>query len=371
MRSLLIAAALLAAVATGVAGVVDLLHAQGPPTRFFGTLTIDGAPAPAGTRVIAEMEGKDCSHYPPVSLSQPAGRYLVDALGGLPGCGGEDTIVFFKVGPRYAAQTGIYNSGIFVELHLTVSGAGERPVVAVQTPVPTPSPTPEPTPTPTPTPMPTPTPTPTPTATPFAIAVVDLNSPCIPAPGLLVCDQTRQRLWNGDQAAWTARFRSEGRPDPSPDEVFVQTLGFRIEAGDPATIGAVAQSLGWPHIRIVGVRFRGRTANELDEWVELRNLGGAPQDMSGWSVRVEGTPFRWTFEPGFVLQPGQSCRFYTGNPDPDACPGSINIATSGVLRNDAGGVSLWVDFLELKADEVRYIADPSFQPPPPHLQGFS
>jgi hypothetical protein len=93
--------------------------------------------------------------------------------------------------------------------------------------------------------------------------------------------------------------------------------------------------------------------------------------MTQWSVRVEGTNIRWTFEDGFVLQPGQACKFYTGTPGADPCPGTRNVASSGVLPNTSGTLTLWVDFLELKAAEARYDADSNNQPPPPNLQGFS
>jgi hypothetical protein len=343
----------------GLAALARPSYAQAPPTRFFGTLTIDGAPAPVGTRVIAELANKDCSSYPPAANTQGAGRYLVDAFGSLPDCGGDDAPVFFRVGNRYAAETGIYVSGSFVELNLTISGAALKPVIPGAAPAATP------------TPAPSATPAPTPSAAPFVLAIVDMNQPCIPVANNPVCDSTRKLLWNGDAAAWRTRFAEEGKPEPNADEVFVATLEFRIRAGDPAGIAAVAQGLGWPHVRIMGSRFRGVTPTELDEWVEIKNVGGASQDMTGWSVRIEGQDQRWTFRDGFVLEAGQACKFYTGEARADSCPGSTNIATRGVLPNEAGVLSLWVDYFDLKANEVRYSANPVQQPPPPNLQGFS
>ena len=55
----------------------------------------------------------------------------------------------------------------------------------------------------------------------------------------------------------------------------------------------------------------------------------------------------------------------------DPCPGSSNVSQSGVLPNTSGTITLWVDFLDLKAAEARYNADSNNQPPPPNLQGFS
>jgi hypothetical protein len=205
----------------------------------------------------------------------------------------------------------------------------------------------------------------------FSVSILDMSQPCIPAAGQRVCDPERLALWNGDGAAWRARFQAQGRPAPSPDEVFNATLAFRIEAGDPAFKAAHAKMLGWPHVRINAARYRGREAAELDEWVEVKNHGGAAQDMSGWSVRLPGTIVAWNFAQGFVLEPGQACKFYVGPPGADPCPGSRNIAAQGVLPNDQGTLELWVDFLDLRADQVTYNADPANQPPPPNLQGFS
>lgn len=370
MRLSLFAAAVFAvAAAVGYASRTD---AQGPPTRFFGQLTIDGRRAPLGTRVIAEINGKDCSGAPqtPNNTASPNDPlyvdYIVNALDSatIPGCGKFGDIVFFRVDTRYAAQTSEYDGGNFKEVNLTITGAGLKPVVAQA------SPSPSPTPAATPTPTATSTPTPTPSSAPmFTVALLDFNTPCIPASGQVVCDASRSALWNGDQTAWAARYQAQGRPAPTPDEVFAQTFGFRVEANDPAAVAAVAQGLGWAHLRITGARFRGTPPSEGDEWVEVKNVGGLGQDMTGWSVRVDDTPVRWTFQDGFTLAAGQSCRFYTGVARADSCPGSANISVAGVLPDEVGSLSLWVDYFNLLAVRVRYAANPTAQPPPPNLQG--
>lgn len=372
-RFLRLTAALVTVLAGGaLVSRMNFVHAQGsPPSIFYGSLTVDGAPAATNTPVIAEINGKDCggSYQPATPLT--AGRYAVKALGAtdIQGCGTEGSIVLFRLGSRYAAQTGAFSSGAFINVDLTVSGPGTRPSVAT----PSPSPTDSPAPTPSPTPTPAPTPTPTPAGPqPYSVSMLDLGSPCIPASGAAVCDDQRQALWNGDPATWTAADRAQGQTltDPTLDEVFAQTIAFRHGAGDPATIGAIAQGLGWPHVRITGARYRGVTDGEGDEWVEVKNLGGGAQDMTSWSVRVGDSNARWMFQDGFTLQPGQSCRFYTGAARPDSCPGSSAISPTAVLPNDAGTISLWVDSLNLRAIEVRYAADPNAQPAPPNLQGL-
>lgn len=369
MRFLLLAVAVLTA---GSVALASAISAQAPPARFFGTITIDGQLAPTGTTVLTEVNERDCgSGQVTTNPERGAGFYIVDAASeaNVAGCAGLNRIVFFRVGTRYAAEIGCFEVGKFTELNLTISGVAPRPTPApgqCGSEVP---PSPEPTPAPTPTA--TPAPPPPPAATPFSLSVLDMGQPCIPVAPALLCDAARQALWTGDQAAWRARFEAEARPAPTADDVFVATLTFRVEAGDPATIGAIAEQLGWAHVRIIASRFRGVTPTELDEWVEVKNLGGGAQDMSGWSVRIEGSALSWRFADGFILDPGVACKFYTGTPRPDSCSGSSSIAERGVLDNNSGTISLWVNFLDLKANEVRYNADPAQQPPPPNLQGFS
>jgi hypothetical protein len=366
MRFMLIPAVLAAIVVTALSWPTDVSQAQ-VPTRYYGTVTVDGAPQSGLVPIVAEINDKNCSN--PVAGVTFTNGYIIDvaADGNISGCGGVgQPYIFFKLGNRYATQIGCFTVGTFVELNLTISGPSTRPVPAAGlcgvTASPSPSPTPDASPTPTPSP---------PSAGAFSLSVLNVGSPCVPATGSSQCDATRQALWTGDQAAWAARFQMTGRPAPTPDQVFDATLSFRVEAGDPGAIAAIAQVLGWPHVRINATRFRGVAANELDEWVELRNMGGGSQDMTGWSVRVEGTDIRWTFQDGFTLQPGQSCKFYTGAPMAEPCPGSSNVAASGVLPNSSGTITLWVDWLDLLAIRASYNADPATQPPPPNLQGFN
>ena len=367
MRLFALAAALLAVVTAGIAGFVPTTTAQGPPNRFFGIVRVDGAPASAGTVITAESNGRDCNTTTvQAHPTEGVGFYQLDVAAD---CGGlMPSLLFFKVGTRYAAETSCWEIGRFTPLSLTITGAGARPMSTLPcagVPAPTPTPTPAPT------PEPTPTPTPTPVAQPFSLSILDMNQPCIPTAGQTVCDPERLALWNGDGAAWRARFQAQGRPAPSPDDVFVATVTFRVEAGDPATIAAIAQVLGWPHVRINAARYRGREATELDEWVEVKNYGGVAQDMSGWSVRLPGMTVAWNFADGFVLAPGQACKFYVGNAGADPCAGPSNVAPRGVLPNDQGVIELWINFLDLRADRVLYRSDPTSQPPPPNLQGFS
>ena len=101
-----------------------------PPSRFFGSVTIDGKPAPWGTVVVAEINGTTCSRPKEFPLSADV-DYGVDVDGAsvIPGCGMDDAIVFFRVGERYADQVGSWAGAMFIRLDLTIRGAGARPAV--------------------------------------------------------------------------------------------------------------------------------------------------------------------------------------------------------------------------------------------------
>ncbi len=342
MRRLFLAVLALGLTIAGAGSAPRSVASQAaPPTRFYGTLTIDGQPAAAGTAVRAFIGTTDCTS--PTSLSVPAGNYTVDVAGGgqIPGCGSDGATVTFRVGTRQASETGTFSTGTFVNLPLTISGAGGQP-----------APTP-------------------PAGQRFSISKLDFNSPCIPTNGATRCDDTRLKLWNGDAATWTAREQQAGRPAPTPDQVFVLTYEFRLLAADPAAIRSLAQGLGWPKVYITAIRYRGTAAGEADEYIEIHNVGGASQDMSGWRALAVDSNTSFFFTEGTVLSSGAVCRFYTGGPRDDSCPGSVNIATSGVWNDNAGHAQLWYDPLALLADETRYNADSNNQPPPLNLQGVT
>ncbi|MFN8559261.1 MAG: lamin tail domain-containing protein [Dehalococcoidia bacterium] len=207
----------------------------------------------------------------------------------------------------------------------------------------------------------------------FTLSRLDLDpsqSRCIPPAGAALCDATRQALWTGDLATWTAELARQGRPAPSADEVFLLTYEFRIGANDPAAIRSLAQGLLWPKIYITGVKYRGTAAGEADEYVEVTNVGGASQDMSGWRVRAVESGVDFFFTDGSALEPNARCRFYTGlDEQPDSCPGTIKVAASGVWNDAAGTAELWYDPLALLADRTQYNADSTAQPPAPNLRG--
>jgi hypothetical protein len=168
-----------------------------------------------------------------------------------------------------------------------------------------------------------------------------------------------------------------------PDAVFAETMAFRARAGDPLSVSRVARSAGTPYLKITRIRFDETvpTEGQGGEYVEITNLGGAAQDLRGWTVRSPARDAAFAL-PAVVLAAGGSCTLYTGMPgvNPggacraftttdrvDAPPGAAPL--TDVWPNDGGTVVLFDDELMMPGDETRYSADPQNQPPPPHLQG--
>jgi PKD repeat protein len=152
-----------------------------PPSEFYGPVSLDGAPVPAGTVVAGYIHGEQ------------RGIIVVSTAGTYGGSGpfdarlvvhayeqdftGGDPVIQFTVGGRLADQTAVFQSGSVRELGLSAESPTPTPTVTTITPTltvttVTPTPTlttstftPTPTPTATPTTFPTTQPTPPPSST--------------------------------------------------------------------------------------------------------------------------------------------------------------------------------------------------------------
>lgn len=338
------------ALTVAMLGVIAVLHANGsagvsaqatPPHRFFGSLTISGQPAPVGTVVRALIGTTECGTF----TTTTAAFYQVDVAASTqtPGCGRGGENVVIQVNGRAADQSPTFRSGGFERLDLTVGGGA----------------------TPSPSPTPTPSATPTPAAG-FNAASLNLSDPrpCIPARGDTVCDATRTSLWNGEAAAWSDRGITD------PDERFRETVIFRVRAADPAVISIIARFLNAPYLQVTFVKFKGTATNQTDEFVEVSNLGGGDQDMTGWTLRSPARSATFNFPQGFVMAAGQVCRVYTGAPQSDSC-GNASFNSSDVWPDSSGEVILFYDALALPGADTFYSSDPNNQPPPPNLVGVN
>jgi hypothetical protein len=325
IRRLTLAAAL-------IAGVFAVANASAqvptPPHRFFGNITIDGQPAPTGTDLRAFVGNTECAAF----TTTQAGRYVIDVQAGSQksGCGrGAGERVSFRVGGNTAQQMPEWRGGGFEQLDISFGGGG---------------------------------------ATPFSQARLNLDEirPCIPESGQQACDAMRAGLWNGEAAAWDQRGVTD------PDQRFIETVVFRVRAGDPAVIRNIARLLTppAPYNQVTFIRFRGTAQGQTDEYVEVTNLGGGSQDMTGWTLRSPDRDRIFNFPAGFVLAGGQSCRVYTGAPQENSC-GNASFNSTDVWPDDGGRVVLFFDALNLSSVDTIYRADPSNQPAPPNLQGVA
>jgi hypothetical protein len=108
-----------------------------PPSRFVGSVTVDGAPAPAGTLVEVRIGSSTCG-VSTVFMASGQARYAVDSPAldpsTTPNCGTEASTVSFYVGGRLAAQTATWRNWELNQVDLTVAAA---------TPAAEPTPTPK------------------------------------------------------------------------------------------------------------------------------------------------------------------------------------------------------------------------------------
>lgn len=301
------------------AGLAGSAAAQpSPPNRFFGAATLNGTTPPSGTPVTAFIGGTLCG----TGQVGDNGRYSVDVADAsqTAGCGSPGATITFRVGGVDASQRGTYQQGFFTQLDLTAPAQ--------------------------------------PGANRFREAALSLADPrpCIPDAGQTACDANRLLLWNGDARAWAARGVTDG------DARFNETVVFRVRAGDPAAISNIARFLDAPYVKITRLRFSG------NEFIEVTNLGGGSQDMTTWIVRTIDRGLTARFPDGYVLNPGQSCRFYSGATASDSC-GDAAFNVADVWPDDGGTATLFFEGLALPGDNTRYSADPTNQPPPPNLQG--
>jgi hypothetical protein len=121
----------LAAIVSVIASamVVSVAGAQSPPTppsRFVGSVTVNGAPAAAGTTIEARIGATTCG-VTTVFMSGGQARYALDspALDPAqnPACGTDGAVVTFFVGGQQANETGSWANYQLNTVNLTVTPA--------------------------------------------------------------------------------------------------------------------------------------------------------------------------------------------------------------------------------------------------------
>jgi hypothetical protein len=296
-----------------------------PPHRFYGSITFDGQPAPAGSTLRAFVGNTECGS---TTLTM-AGQYVIDVQGVTldPNCARDGQTIQFRADGRVAAQSPAFRTGGFEMVNLTFGGG---------------------------------------TQAPFNGAAINLDAPCAPPPGQSACSAEDQLLWTADRTAWANQVPPVVEQPPFvPFEgpVFEATIVFRVERRDPKAISDIAKILGNPFLQVTLIRFTGV------EYVEVTNLGGGSQDMAGWSLTAPGGQ-RFLF-PALTMQGGQTCRIYSGtSPSNNPC-GNLSFGQEGIWPDSSGRIVLFYDALNLPGDDKLYSADPNNQPPPPNLQGVN
>lgn len=126
LRSVEIFAVVLVAVFASVLGTQAILAQAppNPPSRFVGTVTVNGQPAAPGTTVEAHIGSVTCGTGS-VFMSGSDARYTLDSpdTASVAGCGTDGATVSFFVGGQPAAQTGAWHNYQLNTLNLTAGGA--------------------------------------------------------------------------------------------------------------------------------------------------------------------------------------------------------------------------------------------------------
>ncbi|ANP56063.1 hypothetical protein J2Z21_004032 [Streptomyces griseochromogenes] len=91
-----------------------------------------------------------------------------------------------------------------------------------------------------------------------------------------------------------------------------------------------------PDVIISDLRYLGSGTGQPDEYIEIFNKGGAPQDLTGWMVECKPTGHAYTFPPGTVIQPGQRYRVYTDEVRQEF--GGFSFGSSEQVWRDEGGI---------------------------------
>jgi hypothetical protein len=119
---LLVAGGLAAVLAVMMLGSALAESPPAPPSRFAGSVLVDGAAPPAGTRIEARIGSTTCGVTTTFNQGTES-RYVVDvpALdpGATPNCGTDGATVTFLIGDKLARETGSWDNANLSVLNLT------------------------------------------------------------------------------------------------------------------------------------------------------------------------------------------------------------------------------------------------------------
>jgi hypothetical protein len=114
-------------------------------------------------------------------------------------------------------------------------------------------------------------------------------------------------------------------PPPLEPPSLAITRGFVLAEPDDLE-AATSSAAGLPLVRVMAIWLRGSDSNGGStgryQYVLVANLGGAFQDMTGWSIQGDSgsvSGLTYYFPDGFGLGPGESCRIYVAHPAEGTC----------------------------------------------------
>jgi len=107
---------------------------------------------------------------------------------------------------------------------------------------------------------------------------------------------------------------------------------------------------GTGQVEIIHIHWDGVGNSEPDEYVEIRNTGGSPVQLAGWTLS-DAANHVFTF-PLFVMAPGQTCRVYTNEVHPEYCGFSYGSGTA--IWNNSGDTATLRDNQGKVVDTYSY-----------------
>ena len=104
---------------------VEAQSPPNPPSRFVGSVLVDGQAPAAGTLIEARVGNATCGSTQ-VFMSGSEARYSVDVTAlepSAPNCGVDGSVVMFYIGGKQADQTGSWKNYELTQLNLTATTA--------------------------------------------------------------------------------------------------------------------------------------------------------------------------------------------------------------------------------------------------------
>jgi len=116
-------------------------------------------------------------------------------------------------------------------------------------------------------------------------------------------------------------------PIPSPSST-------RAPTPPPTKIPAATTAPTVGRVEITYILYDGAVYRvESDEYAEVTNTGGSPVNLSAWRLNAGNPGQDFTF-PDFTLEPGQSCRVYTNEYNPQTC--GFSFGSGSAIWNNKG-----------------------------------